>query len=119
MRAKVEDLLGKTLESVVINNDRDVIDFVTTTGQRYRMEHYQDCCETVAIEDIAGEINDLVGAPILQAEVATQDGLQDKLVSSTWTFYKLGTIKGTVTIRWLGTSNGYYSEEVDFSLVKP
>jgi len=84
------------------------------------MYHSQECCESVKIEDFCGDLDDLVGSEILLAEKVTNnenpkpDG-EDEFF--TWTFYKLSTIKGSVTIRWYGESNGYYSEEVDFEQV--
>jgi len=82
----------------------------------YYMFHSQDCCEDVYIEEIIGDLDDLIGWPILEAEMVegetekAPDGYDDQK----WTFYKLGTIKGHVTIRWYGTSNGYYSIDVSF-----
>lgn len=115
----VEVLKGKTLTEARRVGDEEII-FVTTEGETYKMFHSQDCCETVFIEDISGDLSDLVGSPILQAEeVDSGDAapLSDWDESFTWTFYKLATIKGGVTIRWYGSSNGYYSERVDFALV--
>lgn len=117
------DLLGKTLTSVTVNGANDEIRFITDCGKTYLMYHRQDCCEGVSIESIVGDLADLVGAPILKAEEATGARPADVPVpeyvdSETWTFYKLATIKGYVDIRWLGESNGYYSESVDFGLVE-
>ena len=39
--------------------------FVTADGERFLFCHQQDCCETVDINDIVGDIQDLVGAPLL------------------------------------------------------
>jgi hypothetical protein len=95
----------------------DEIRFTSTCGRTFLLHHHQDCCENVCIEDIAGDVEDLVGSPILMAEEATSVA-EVEHESGTWTFYKFATNKGYVTIRWLGTSNGYYSESVDFEEVE-
>ena len=117
---KVDELKGKTLSRVDASNSEIV--FTTTAGEVYKMYHMQDCCESVYIESIVGDLDDLVGSEILVAEdsenlfdVIKNFGKQeDSEESYTWTFYKFATRKGYVDIRWYGSSNGYYSESVDF-----
>jgi len=118
--AKIEELLGKTLTAAKINGSNDEIVFECADGSRFKMYHSQDCCETVTIEEVIGDLNDLIGSPILEAEEVESRGGEPAPRypdSWTWTFYKLGTIKGRVTLRWLGESNGYYSEGVDFARI--
>ena len=112
MRIEVEfsELLGKTLKSITVNNDEKII-FECTDGTTYEMFHEQECCESVEIYDICGGLNTLIGRPLVMADEVTDSG-DSGGESYTWTFYNLATIKGYVTIRWYGTSNGYYSESV-------
>lgn len=116
-------LIGKTLTEITGKIGDDELRFVADNGDKFKLYHDQYCCESVTIEDICGDLNDLIGSPILQAEESTSeenpdDAKEEKIKyqeSFTWTFYKLSTIKGSVTIRWYGESNGFYSESVDFA----
>jgi hypothetical protein len=126
MELEFSSLVGKTLTEIKVKKDyygeMFEIVFITSEGETFMQSHYGDCCEHVYIESIVGDLDDLIGTPILMAEVARwydedypyHEGDDD---SWTWTFYKLRTIKGSVDIRWYGSSNGYYSEEVTFEKV--
>ena len=115
-----KELKGKTLVSV--ENTGDEVIFKTENGETYKLYHCQDCCESVSVEDICGDLNDLIGSPLIEAEEVTSrenpEGVQKEWQEIfTWTFYKLRTANGAVTIRWYGESNGFYSESVEFGRV--
>ncbi len=132
--AAFEDLISQTIIRI--------LGAKVDSGYLY---HSRDCCETVLLEDICGDIDWLIGSPVLHASDVSTKSLGESALpyllatspelyatavaavligqeltstdeSCTWTFYRLSTIKGTVVLRWYGTSNGYYSETVDFEL---
>ena len=117
-------MLGAIIIAIDVDDDTDEIVFELRNGEKYKMYHEQDCCESVYIEDINGDLDDLINTPLLIAEEAINPPLHPSVVvpgydqSYTWTFYKFGTLRGYVTIRWFGNSNGYYSESVDFAQIQ-
>ena len=108
--ADFDELIGITIKEIQ-RIDNELI-FIIDEKTKFRMFHAQNCCETVEIEDIIGDLSDLIGTPILTALEST-DSHETDYGSCTYTFYKLATAKGYVDIRWFGESNGYYSERVD------
>lgn len=134
MKSNIKELQGKTLSK--IDNNGDELIFHCESGEMYKMYHESDCCESVSIDDINGDLEDLICTPILMAEEVSNDDFENAFKSKfnkktdwgtnvddegnyepesyTWTFYRLATLKGYVNIRWFGESNGYYSESVSF-----
>jgi hypothetical protein len=115
-----DELLGRTLYKVT--EDGDELRLYLSDTNYVRFYHSQSCCESVYIEDICGDLEDLVGAPLVEAEEVSDELYEAEHTpeysdSYTWTFYKFRTRKGSVTVRWFGSSNGYYSESVDVEVV--
>jgi len=110
--ANIADMVGKVFTSVTETGDTMVFENAT---DRYVFFHAQDCCESVNINDIVGDLSDLENEVLVMADEVEGESPADfeAYESYTWTFYKFATRKGYVDVRWLGESNGYYSESVN------
>lgn len=123
-RMPFASLLGKTLVRVEgLVSESDGVLFVCDDGSEYALFHDHDCCESVLVADVVGDVANLIGSPITMADESSNndrlDGRPASPESFTWTFYKLATGQGYVDIRWLGESNGYYGEVAVFERTVP
>lgn len=87
--------------------------YLWTDTHKYTFYHDQNCCEHVSMTDIPDNLEDLVGSVLTTAEARV---CENRGEDETYTFYEFATLKGSCTIRWLGSSNGYYSEKVDLTV---
>lgn len=107
----IELLKNRTIKAIVTDHEEFII-FVLGDNGVVMMNHGQNCCETVHIEDIVSDLNNLLDKPLVRAEVKSTGNIDIAGGDEEWTFYTLATINGYVDIKWYGTSNGYYSTAV-------
>jgi len=123
----ISDIVGKVVIDIKYNHNEFILVCSDKNNDEiyYRFFHEQDCCESVWLEDIVGDLSDLIPNPILKAEVKENVDFElpktrDEYDSSTeWTFYTLATFYGYVDLRFFGESNGYYSTAVSLQRTIP
>ncbi len=108
-------LVGEVLDAVDIDREENQILLTTRSGRRFLVYHEQDCCETVAISGQDGSFDRLIGKPIVEARDFAVDTGDDEIDSQTTTTLVFRVDDQTVISRWIGDSNGYYSESVDIA----
>ena len=110
----IDEIKGMTITAVVYKETDESL-LIHLNTHVLEMLHHQDCCETVYLADVVGSFEDLIGYPLLEvSESIVYTNSAD--LSSTATYYNFNTVKASVQLRWVGESNGYYSETVDYYL---
>lgn len=107
----IEQIKGMTITAVVYKESDESLRIHLNTHV-LEMIHHQDCCETVYLADVVGSFEDLIGYPLLEVSESTVN-TRSADMSSTATYYNFKTVKASVQLRWIGESNGYYSEDVN------
>lgn len=115
----MNELIGKKISEVRINNNNTVITFITDQGPiQYFAEG--DCCSTSWIEHVA-DVKDIVGKEILAVEQETAINNMEGMLSSRGKadhmdvyFYRIKATEskygygGVMVIDLRNDSNGYY-----------
>ena len=119
MLIEMDKLVGKVFVSYEICQYKEFIKFFDCEGNCYIFYHDIECCEQVYIDDICGDLDDLLFTAILKSEMISSEMSEDELNQKEaynewgeWYFYKLDTIKGGVTLRWCGISTNYSTKVV-------
>ena len=118
----IQELAGKKIVAIdIVDGDSkdNEIRIEIEGGRVFRFYHSQDCCECVTIEpsqDGDGSLLSLVGKEIREVSMeAIESGAPPPKYPESWTRTTITfrTDSETVISRWIGESNGYYSEDVD------
>ena len=127
-RKDTKELKGLVVNDidVVFDKENIPIEILITieSGHQFLFGHDQDCCEKIYIFDFKGDLQTLKNKKLISVEkIVWGDKLPDDVNykpydSFTWTEIVFKTTEETVISRWIGESNGYYSESVDLFQLK-
>ena len=68
------------------------ISFHVEDGRTFCLDHNQDCYEQVYVEDVIGDVSDLIGNPFWKQKksiIFRKPDIDISADSYTWTFYKI------------------------------
>ena len=111
----MKNLIGATILSATTHYNDNLL-YIKTDKGTMRFYHAQQWSEQVWLEDGLEDLEKMIGEKVLHAEVIKnydEVPLDEDDDSYTWTYYKISTLNHDCTLRFYGTSNGYYSEDVD------
>ena len=111
----IEQLTGMAITAVIYKEDNESL-LIHLNTHVLEMIHYRDCCETVYLADVVGNFEDLIGYPLLEVSESIVNIESAEYESTTASYYNFKTVKANVQLRWVGESNGYYSETVNCNL---
>lgn len=113
---EIVSLVGEVLTHIDTDEKNEQIMLTTASGRVIKIYHDQDCCEQVQIETTEGDWHSLIGKVIIEAErEEIKEGEPEPECAESWTRtnFTFRVDDATVISRWIGESNGYYSESVD------
>lgn len=105
--------VGKKVLAVSGNVGDDEVEIKFEDNQTLCFKHIPDCCENVRLEEVhGGDLKDLIGEIVFEIREESNASWKspEYTESHTWTFYIIRTNLVSLTLRWLGESNGYYGE---------
>lgn len=109
-------LIGLVIKKIMVCEAYPFISF-HTDNDTFILHFNEICCDRGYIADICGDLKDLIGVPILDASFESNSSKVDISVDKDvcWAYYKLSTINGYVSIRWIADGYYFYGTEVIFS----
>lgn len=108
----MESYNGKIIKFIDVDENENEILLTFEDGTKLLFYHDQECCESVSLVSIDGDIKKLKGMVLKNIEfdsayTATDYGICGK----TQIVFK--TDNETIVTKWIGESNGYYSVGVN------